>query len=228
MCHGYVDPQYDWCWNCKTSMEGVTRPQRLVVPITLYRSYSQFGKVMGQYKRNKDERIRDAFSVQVAALAGRFLTHHRDCLKAAAGVEWDAITAVPSTKGDPDAAGPLEMALRRVPTINEEFMRLVRSNGTPIPRDQPNELAFDVAEEANGRRVLLIDDTLTTGGHLQSAASALARGGAIVVACVVVGRVINPDYPPPERKTFWERQKQIPFDFATCCLEETELSELGW
>jgi hypothetical protein len=39
--------------------------------------------------------------------------------------------------------------------------------------------------------MLLVDDTMTTGAKLQSAASALNLGGARVVAAVVLGRVID-------------------------------------
>lgn len=220
VCHGWVDPQYPWCWNCRTSIKGVQYPERLVVPITLYKSRSQLGSAMGQYKRNRDARVRAGFSVQLAALVARFLADHGSCIEATAGTTWDTITVVPSTKGDPDAPGHLEQSLQRVQFLADQFKRLVRSTGQAVPRDEPNELAFEANVLSAGRKVLLVDDTLTTGGHLQSVASALVRGGATVVACLVVGRVINPDY-RAETKAFWERQLKIPFDFDTCCLEES-------
>jgi predicted amidophosphoribosyltransferase len=40
-------------------------------------------------------------------------------------------------------------------------------------------------------RILLVDDTFTSGATFQSAASALALGGADVIAGVVIGRVID-------------------------------------
>jgi hypothetical protein len=43
-------------------------------------------------------------------------------------------------------------------------------------------------------RILLIDDTFTSGARLQSAASALALAGATVVAAFTLGRFIRPDY----------------------------------
>lgn len=74
--------------------------------------------------------------------------------------------------------------------------------------------------DVEGLRVLLLDDTLTSGATIQSAASALSRTGAEVAAGVVVGRVIGTDDPAyPHRTEAWERQRKIPFSFATCCLD---------
>lgn len=68
-----------------------------------------------------------------------------------------------------------------------------------------------------GRHVLLLDDTFTTGAALQSAASALAVAGAQVVAAVVVGRVINPEF-SAQAGELWRSAAATPFDFERCCL----------
>jgi predicted amidophosphoribosyltransferase len=46
----------------------------------------------------------------------------------------------------------------------------------------------------DGKRILLIDDTLTTGAMAQSAASALSNGGATVVGILTMGRMIKPSF----------------------------------
>jgi len=46
----------------------------------------------------------------------------------------------------------------------------------------------------DGKRILLIDDTLTTGATAQSAASALSNGGATVVGILTIGRMIKPSF----------------------------------
>jgi adenine/guanine phosphoribosyltransferase-like PRPP-binding protein len=66
--------------------------------------------------------------------------------------------------------------------------------------------------------VIVIDDTWTTGATAQSAACALTRAGAHVVAIVPVGRLITtkPDY---EESEWWREQQAQPFEFRVCCVE---------
>jgi hypoxanthine phosphoribosyltransferase len=70
----------------------------------------------------------------------------------------------------------------------------------------------------DGDRVLLVDDTWTTGSHLQSAASALSLADADVVAAVVVGRVIRTAW-SFTGDDWWSEMRQTPFTFDSCCLE---------
>jgi hypothetical protein len=91
--------------------------------------------------------------------------------------------------------------------------------GSAGARNSPNPDAF-VASGTAGLRVLIVDDTFTSGAKLQSAATALAEAGAEVVGTVPVGRVIstgNDRY--PENAGLWKRQRGIRFDFDRCCLD---------
>lgn len=98
--------------------------------------------------------------------------------------------------------------------------RLLAPGPGVIARNAAADDGFIASPNAQGRRVLLIDDTFTSGAKIQSAASALAIGGATVVAGVVLGRVIDPTNPAyPEPAELWKRQSRIPFRFDTCCLE---------
>lgn len=65
-----------------------------------------------------------------------------------------------------------------------------------------------------GRHVLLLDDVWTTGSNAQSAALALRRSGARAISVMVVGRWINPAYPPVMR--FLERHGGNGFDPSAC------------
>jgi adenine/guanine phosphoribosyltransferase-like PRPP-binding protein len=72
----------------------------------------------------------------------------------------------------------------------------------------------------NGKRILLIDDTLTTGATAQSAASALSNGGATVVGILTIGRMIKPSFSETVNE-YWQKQRgpRRPFTFDRCCLE---------
>lgn len=65
-------------------------------------------------------------------------------------------------------------------------------------------------------RVLLVDDTFTTGARAQSAASSPARAGARVVAVLTIGRVIDPDWNDNCRE-IWRHAEDRPFPFESCC-----------
>lgn len=90
-----------------------------------------------------------------------------------------------------------------------------------INRASGSDDGFVTIEDVDGRRVLLLDDTLASGATFQSAASTLSLAGANVVAGVVIGRVITTDDSRfPDRDAFWEHQRRFQFTFDQCCLED--------
>ena len=68
----------------------------------------------------------------------------------------------------------------------------------------------------SGEHVLLIDDTWTTGGHVQSAAAALKAAGAGRVVAVVLGRHLNASY--ADTAILVEKARLRRFSWETCCL----------
>ncbi len=69
--------------------------------------------------------------------------------------------------------------------------------------------------QLDGRSVLLIDDTWTTGANAQSAAAALKSAGAGRVAAVVIGRHLNREWHENDRRL---RGITRPFDWSHCAL----------
>jgi predicted phosphoribosyltransferase len=141
-----------------------------------------------------------------------------------AGRDWDAITIVPSS-GDRPGTHPLEVAVRMSRAQRRLYSSLLERTDVELDRRHADEAAYRVAEEVVGRRVLLIDDTFTTGARVQSAASALSLAGADVVAGVV-GRVVRPGH-AAEAQALWEEQRALGFDFGRCCLGEEAALGLG-
>src|SRR6266571_2918641 len=100
VCHGAPGIGWDRCFSCAQSIRQVSRPVELVVPISLTELLGQLHHVLRSYKREDyPARVRDPFRLQVSALLARFLWQHGDCIRSAAGEEWDTMTIVPSSQG---------------------------------------------------------------------------------------------------------------------------------
>jgi predicted phosphoribosyltransferase len=101
---------------------------------------------------------------------------------------------------------------------DEDLVDALRKGPAHIGHTISDDAGFKIKQSVAGRSLLLVDDTLTTGARLQTAASALSLAGAKVVAAVVVGRVMNPDFSEPAHQ-LWDRCRHVSYSFERCCLE---------
>lgn len=217
-CHGAPGAGYAQCASCHRTSSEVSHPVKVIVPISLYEIPSQLHTVLRNYKDLSPGPARDPLVLQVAGLIGRFLRDHRQCIVRTTGVDFDAIVAVPSS-GSREGTHPLETAIGRLAAYRPILTTLLERGSIAIDESRhADDHAFEPTSAAGGRRVLIVDDSLVTGARVQSAASALKRGGADVVAALVVGRVINPRF-RHETQELWNRAHASDFDFAGCCLE---------
>ncbi len=181
----------------------------MVIPISFYTKPSRLRERMHDFKGHTDPVVRASEARAVAAIAARYILEHGNALVEIFG-DWDATVAVPSTNHDDPAA--LQTAVEdNFPGVLAPFTRpLIRGPGD-MGFNQASETGFSVADIA-GNGFLLIDDTFTTGAHLQSAHHALVAAGATVPAAVIVTRKINPNaiYGSLE---MWNRQTHIEFRF---------------
>jgi hypothetical protein len=151
------------------------------------------------------------------SLTARFIHDHETHV--VTGASADAIVAIPSSRGRPGNP-PLFDALNRVPSLRER-LRLVLAPSKPIAHQKAQDDGFLVTDNTlKGRRVLLADDTFTSGAAIQSAASALQLAGIEVAAAVVVGRFITLSEEHGPSPEWWdEHRKSQPFTFSVCSAE---------
>jgi predicted amidophosphoribosyltransferase len=217
VCHGAPSAGYEVCYSCHDTMSQVAHPLHLVVPISLSRVREQLHHMLWSYKNNASAELRQRFRVQVAATVALFLGSHGSCIRTAAGRGWDVVTVVPSSGGR-TGLHPLVEALRLIKSWDQTLVETLRPGSAHIGHTIADDAGFEVQAKVAGRSLLIIDDTLTSGARLQSAASALLLAGGDVVAAIVVGRVINPDF-SEAAKSLWDRCRAIPYSFDRCCLE---------
>lgn len=215
-CHTAVEGTYHRCYSCSQSIAQVSRPARVVVPISLYRGLEQLHHVLRQYKDARTEEIRAPLQMQVAAILGRFLREHEGCISGGAG-SYDFVTIVPSSGGRSDPH-PLETSVGLVRNLASRFARTLQPGPVSISHNHASDRGFAVVHDVSGARVLLLDDTLTSGARVQSAASALYLAGAADVAVVAIGRFFKPDFSTTHR-SLWDAARKRGFSFERCCLE---------
>jgi hypothetical protein len=131
--------------------------------------------------------VRAQAAARLLALLTVFLRDHGGCLWLAAGVNRPShVAVVPSARARP-GTHPLA-------SLIAPYLRLPWADLTARPGQHPvRELDPDRfrAAPVPGARVLLIDDTWTTGATAQSAAMALRLAGAKSVVTVVLGRHVG-------------------------------------
>lgn len=101
------------------------------------------------------------------------------------------LAVVPSTRGRP-GTHPLEALAAPAFSLPWAHLAIPAAPEPPDPDDR--DLSVDrymTRERLSGARVLLLDDTWTTGAHAQSAAAVLKLAGASHVAIVVLGRHLD-------------------------------------
>lgn len=214
-CHGCPSPGWSSCWSCARIEQQLSAPCQLVVPISLYEVGHQLHHQLRSYKATPSDMSWN-FLVKTAAILGYFLQLHSACIAAAAGGPWELITSVPSSSGR-EGEHPLMRAIKLLPDIRDQYEVLLERGEGEIAHTVASDEGFKAFRRLDGERVLLIDDTFTSGARAQSAASALNNAGATVAAILPIGRVITPSF-GPHVEAYWKKQGVSVFDFNACCI----------
>jgi hypothetical protein len=190
-CRSVAEGGYPRCYPC--SQQHTATGGRLadaIVPISYSIKGAQHAHNLTVYKADRPS---TQARYHVAALGALFLIDHWSCLTRAAGGPITRVATVPSTRG---RAGPHPLDL-----ILTRRLRLPAVPATANPKYSGDDRSFHadrfvVSPFPAEVRVLLLDDTWTTGTRMQSLAHGLKAAGAAAVVGVVLGRFIRPTYEP--------------------------------
>lgn len=199
-----------------------------VVPIALYRLGDPLHLALRRYKHAPAVAARRHFVDVLTTFAYGFFRAHWGCIVATAG-GLDSVVAVPSSTvpvlqrpaRQLPALHPLCTVLDRVPALHVTGWVGMERGAGELGHLSPSADSFIPSAEVTGQRVLVVDDTWSTGARACSAAHALRQAGAIVGAIVVLGRAIDPDASPAVA-AWWRATMAAapaaPVWSAPCCL----------
>lgn len=218
-CHGAVarstgtappgpGPGAPICGTCRTVAAQLARPLAPVTPVSLTTAGSRLHRALCTYKSGWPGARLDAR--RLSGLLALFLRRHMACVSPGGA---DAVLVVPSLGGRRDAPHPLLGVLAGVPGIPPVLDCLAPGPGTVRHRRAAPD-GFACARSLHDRRVLVVDDTYTSGAHLQSAVVAAASAGALQVHGLVVGRFVRGGTAPEDELLAWARARL--WDPARC------------
>jgi orotate phosphoribosyltransferase len=167
---------------------------------------------LSQYKNSASIEVRTKATNALAALTANFFSAHLMCIG-----EFDVVTTIPSQRRD--SASIIVQSVLNLEPLHRTTLEATRPNNREI-----DPTRFNVLKPVAGDRVLLFDDTFTTGSSLFSAAQALSNAGAKVTRAVVIGRHFRTDFEPS--KLLWKWLKDRTWDQRRCarCNGETKHS----
>jgi len=189
VCHGPPGQGSPLCFQCDLHRQCAGGSLAdVVVPVAFAVKGSPHARQLWQYKSGRlPAAARAVPATMLRALLLVFLRDHGPCVWRAGGIRApNQLAMVPTARGRP-GIHPLRALIG--PYLTAPWAELAARPGGEQARDlDPDRFAAKVLPDA---RVLLIDDTWTTGASAQSAAMALRRAGARSVATVVLGRHVG-------------------------------------
>lgn len=190
-----VGPQgtpYERCYNCRRVFSDVLDG---LVPIC----YSLHDGLEGILGRSKNEPPDVWLRRPLGSLLWTFLKHHLKCIEGFYGGTFDLWIAMPSHSSARGGRNHLDALIGHVRDFADEWSSgvLVKNDASKarVRREKIVPELFTAIPAVSGKRILLFDDTFTTGGSMASAAHALKQAGAVSVVGLTFGRQLRADWP---------------------------------
>jgi predicted amidophosphoribosyltransferase len=189
-CGSPARPGFADCFCC-----GSTRTQlrASLVPVVTVVDYVVGDSMHRLLRGYKDGPSGDLRVLRACALARRVQAWLAEQAKGDSDAPpgWDVVTVVPSSQQR--EWSPAASLVGIVPELAVRYRSLLVRGPAPCDHLLAARSAFTVSPDVDRgwlghRRVLVFDDSLTTGARAQSAAFALRRAGCAVVGVLAVGR----------------------------------------
>lgn len=196
VCGGRSSIRYALCYCCTTTVRQLQMPLAPVVAMTSYRVGDGRHRLLRGYKDASVADARRACLRQLSSLVESWLSANADRVRERFGCSWSVVTTVPSSRRP--AGSPADALVARVPELARLHRPLLVRGSEAVDHLIAARHGFEVAPEVGagklaGERILVFDDSITTGSRAQSAVAALRRGGAPVAGVLAVGRALAPD-----------------------------------
>jgi len=198
-CLGPTTTPFGRCWLCRRLGPTTLAGDAPLVVVACYRPGDTTHAVLRGYKDAAGDVTRRWLSRRLAAAVGHFVDRHRRCLEQLTG-PIDTLCTVPprvrrhggARRSPTELPALLDLLAAGVPAWSSLWpLRL--ANGTePLGHLRVTSAAYRPTEDLTGRRVLLVDDTWTTGVHLRSAARTVEANGGHIGAIIALGRAVDP------------------------------------
>ncbi len=190
VCGSRTRPGFDDCYCCHHVRRQLGLPLVPVVTVTDYMVGDPLHRLLRGYKDGPSAPVRSLRARAVAARVGEWLARGGDRLVERLG-GWDLVTVVPSVRRA--GAAPAEALVILVPQLAACYRPLLVRGPAPTDHLLAARYGFVLApgverDWLRGQRVLIFDDSLTTGARAQSAAFTLRRAGGLAVGVLAVGR----------------------------------------
>lgn len=189
-----VGPQgtpYERCYDCRHTLSSALDG---FVPIC----YSLNAGLEGILARVKNEPSYVWLRLPLGSLLCTFMAQHLQCVEKFYGGEFDLRVAIPSHSSTRGGLRHLDAVIDAVRNFSSEWTSgvLVKNEASKAEtrRAQIVPGLFTASPAVMGRRILLFDDTFTTGGTMASAAYALKQAGASSVVGISFGRQLKADW----------------------------------
>jgi hypothetical protein len=188
---------FTWCWRCQQDRR-IPGLADLVVPLVYAIGGTQSATLLWHYKDDPVRTVRERHTLILNWLLYLAISLHERCVGAMVGSPVSVRMTIPSLSG---RTGPHPFfALAQWMNAVAGTVALAPAPGAMCDRVVSDD-KFVVAPDTrlDGRHVLLLDDTWTTGSNAHSAALTVRGAGAAAVSVMVVGRWLSPSYPSTAR-----------------------------